>query len=171
LPVSNATPLIYLARLDKLHLLKDMFVHVEIPPEVKVEVVDRGKAKGYFDAYVIEQALNDGWLVLTPLSGENAKKAETLAQMTGIDVGEAETIMLAKQKDEKLVLTDQSGARQVARHVGLTPRGTIFIILTALRRKSVTKEEAKQMLDTLIEANFYISAKIYRDTLKAIEKL
>ncbi len=33
------------------------------------------------------------------------------------------------------------------------------------------KEEAKKMLETLIEANLYISAKIYSETLKAIEKL
>lgn len=171
MPVSNATPLIYLARLGKLHLLKDMFTQVQIPPEVKVETVDRGKTKGYSDAYVIEQALNDGWLISTPLTTENTKKSEALGQMTGIDIGEAQAIILTKQKKEKLVLIDQSNARQVARHLGLTPRGTIFIILTATKRKLITKEDAKQMLETLIEAKFYISAKIYRDALKAIEKL
>jgi len=171
MPVSNATPLIYLARLGKLHLLKDIFIQVQIPPEVKVETIDRGKTKGHPDAYVIEQALNDGWLVLTPLTIENTKKSETLAQMTGIDVGEAQAIILTKQKDEKLILIDQTNARQVARHLELIPRGTIFIILAAIKRKLITKEEAKQMMATLIEANFYISAKIYRDALKVIEKL
>jgi len=171
LPVSNATPLIYLARLDKLHLLKNLFIQVQIPPEVKIETLDRGKAKGYSDVYVIEQALDDGWLILEPLTTENVKKSETLAKMTGIDVGEAQTIILTKQKNEKLVLIDESNAREVARQFGLTPRGTIAIILTAIKRELITKDVAKQMLERLIEINFYISANIYRDTLKAIEKL
>ena len=171
MPVSNATPLIYLARLGKLYLLKDIFTKIQIPPEVKIETVDRGKAKGYSDAYIIEQALNEGWLISNPLTTENIKKSEALAQMTGIDIGEAQAIILTKQKNEKLVLIDQSNARKVARHLGLSPRGTIFIILTTIRRKLITKEDAKQMLETLIEVNFYISAKIYGDTLKTIEKL
>jgi len=170
LPVSNATPLIYLARLGRLYLLKDLFAQVHIPPEVRIETVDRGKAKGYSDAYVIEQALNEGWLTSNPLTAENAKKSEALAQMAGIDVGEAQAIILAKQEGESVVLVDQSNAREVARHLGLSPRGTIFIILTAVKRKMITKDEAKQMLATLIEENFYISASIYRDTLNALER-
>jgi len=171
MPVSNATPPIYMARLGKLHILKDIFTHVQIPPEVKAETVEQGKTKGYPDAYVIEQALNDKWLILSPLTPENTKKSETLAQMTGIDIGEAQAIILTKQKNEKLILMDQSNARQVARHLELTPRGTIFIILSATKRKLITKEEAKQMMAALIEVNFYISAKIYHETLKAIEHL
>ena len=171
MPVSNATPLIYLARLGNLHLLKNLFIQVQIPPEVKIETLDRGKAKGYSDAYVIEQALNDGWLIVTPLTAQNAKKSETLAMMTGIDVGEVQAIILTEQKNEKLVLIDESNGREIARQLGLTPRGTIFIILTAIKRELITKDAAKQMLERLIEINFYIGANIYRDTLKAIEKL
>ena len=171
MPVSNATPLIYLARLGKLHLLKEAFNQIQIPPEVKMEAVDRGKIGGYPDAYVIEHALNEGWIVEDLLTRENMKKSEALAQMTGIDRGEAQSIILAKQKNEELILIDQSNAREAARQLGLSPRGTIFIILKATKRKMITKQEAKQMLAKLIEVNFHISAKIYRDALKAIEKL
>jgi predicted nucleic acid-binding protein len=108
---------------------------------------------------------------LKPLNSRKHKKSEALAQMTGIDIGEAQAVILTKQKNENLVLIDQSNAREVARHLGLTPRGTIYIILTSIKRKLITKEDAKQMLATLIEVNFYISAKIYRDALKTIEKL
>lgn len=148
-----------------------MFTQVQIPPEVKIETVERGKTKGYSDAYVIEQALNDGWLISSQLTTENTKKSEALAQMTGIDIGEAQAIILTKQKNEKVVLIDQTNAREVTRHLGLSPRGTIFIILTAIKRKLITKDTAKQMLATLIEINFYMSANIYRDALKTIEKL
>ena len=160
-----------MARLGKLHLLKEVFTQIQVPPEVKIETVDRGKTKEYPDAYVIEHALNEGWIVTDPLTTENTKKSEALAQIAGIDIGEAQAIILAKQKSEELVLIDQANAREVARQLGLSPRGTIFIILKAARRKLIRKRDAKQMLANLIEVNFYISAKIYRDTLKAIEKL
>lgn len=171
MPISNASPLIYLARLSRLHLLKDIYGRVQIPQEVKTEAVDRGKAKGYPDAYAIEEALIDGWLTTHALTKENLRKSEALAQMTGIDTGEAQVIFLAKQKNEKEALIDQSNAREVAKHLGLSPRGTIFLIITAIKRKMITKENAKQILAKLIEVNFYISANIYRDTLKTIEKL
>ena len=74
--------------------------------------------------------------------------------MTGIHVDETEAITLTAQKNEKLVLIDHSNARQATRHAGLTLRTTIFNIITAANRKSVTKEDANQMLETLIEANF-----------------
>ena len=170
MPVANATPLIYMARLGKLHLLKEIFTHIQIPPEVKTETIDRGKTKGYPDAYVIEQALNKGWIITDPLTTENKKKSEALAQMTGIDKGEAQAIILAKQKGKELILIDQANTREVARQLGLNPRGTIYIILTATKRKLVTKQDAEQMLSKLIEVNFYLSAKIYRDALKAIEE-
>jgi len=169
--VSNATPLIYMAKLGKLQLLKSIFPQIQIPPEVKNEAVDRGKEKGYPDAISIEQALKEGWIIPHPLTEENNKKSEALAKMAGIDIGEAQAIILAKQKKEKLILIDQTNAREAARQLGLTPRGTIYIVLTATKRKLITKEEAKQTLEKLIDANFYISAKIYSEMLKAIEKL
>ena len=98
--VSNATPLIYMAKLGKLHLLRQVFTRIQVPPEVKIEIVDRGKAKGYPDAYVIEHALNEGWIVMEDLASENVEKSEALAQIAGIDVGEAQAVILAKQKNE-----------------------------------------------------------------------
>lgn len=60
---------------------------------------------------------------------------------------------------------------EAERHFGLTPRGTIFIIPTAIKRKLITKETVKQVLARLIEVNFYMSATVYRDALKSIGKL
>lgn len=171
MPVSNATPLIYLARIGKLSLLQKIFNQVQIPPEVKIETIDQGKAEKYSDAYIIEEALNQGWLKEHKLTQENTKKAKALMEITGIDLGESQVIILAKQKKEKEVLIDQSDVRKVAKHLGLNPRGTIYVIITATKNNLITKEEAKQTLAKLLNANFYLSAKTYHEALKAIEKL
>lgn len=42
MPVSNASPLIYLAKIGILNYLKDFYGSVQIPQEVKKETVDRG---------------------------------------------------------------------------------------------------------------------------------
>jgi len=171
LPVSNATPLIYLARIGKLTLLQKIYNEIQIPPEVKIEVINQGKAEKYSDAYVIEEALNQGWLKEHKLTQENNKKAKALMEITGIDLGESQVIILAKQKKEKEALIDQSDVRKIAKHLGLDPRGTIYILITATKNNLITKDEAKQTVAELLNANFYLSAKTYHEALEAIEKL
>jgi predicted nucleic acid-binding protein len=60
--VSNATPLIYLAKAGRLGLLRSVFGEVFIPEEVKVEGIDMGKRVGETDAYKLEKGVEDGWL-------------------------------------------------------------------------------------------------------------
>jgi len=171
LVVSDATPLIYLARIGRIQLLKTLFQRIQIPKEVKVEVVDRGKEKKYPDAYVIEEAFNEGWITVDKLTRNNEEKANILREATGIDLGEAEAILLTRQKAEETVLMDQADARTVARQFGLKPRGTLHLITLSARRGMLSRKDAKEVLSKLLEANFRISTKIYDVALKTIEKL
>jgi len=60
--ISNASTLIYLAKVNRLHLLKDLFKKVIIPMEVYEEVVIRGIKDGFSDARIVENAVKDGWI-------------------------------------------------------------------------------------------------------------
>ncbi len=169
--VSNASPLIYLARTGQLHLLRLLFGEVQVPEEVKIECVDRGKEKGYADAHVIEKALHDKLIVVHKLTDENREKAVNLSEAFGIDYGEAQAILLAQQKGEREALIDETHARKAARFLGLTPKGTIYVIMAAMRRGHISKTDGKAILDLIVEAKFHISLKIYKEALKAIEGL
>ena len=57
--VSNSTILIYLSKIDKLFLLKELFKTVFIPQEVKKEVIDQGKKHNHIDAMGVEKAVNE----------------------------------------------------------------------------------------------------------------
>jgi len=138
---------------------------------VKIEVVDRGKEKRYSDAYVIEEAFNDGWITVGNLTKDNEKRASVLTEATGIDLGEAEAILLTRQKAEETILMDQAHARTVARQFGLKPRGTLYLILVSTRRGMLSKEDAKEDLSRLVEANFRINTKVYDAVSKIIDKL
>lgn len=168
MPISNATPLIYLAKIGMLKYLKKLYKKIQIPAEVKAETVDRGIEKGYVDALLIEQALREGFLIAEKLSDENEAKAKVYADVMKIDLGEAQAIFLALQKGEREVLVDQAEVRDAARHLGLIPRGTLYLILRCRQMGFITKKQAASSLDKLVDANFHISAAIYR---KAIREL
>ena len=53
-------------------------------------------------------------------------------------------------------------ARDAARQLGLTPHGTIYIILKIFNSGFIIKEQAKGLLDLLIEKNFHVSARFIR---------
>jgi predicted nucleic acid-binding protein len=58
--VSNATPLVYLAKADRLDLLLSLFEEILIPEAVREEVVLKGKQLGQADAFVVEKAIKEG---------------------------------------------------------------------------------------------------------------
>jgi len=46
MPVVNASSLIYLGKTERLHLLKELYGSVKVPPSVYQEVVVKGEEKG-----------------------------------------------------------------------------------------------------------------------------
>ena len=163
--VSNSTPLIYLARLNKLYLLREFFAEVYIPREVYREVVVRGKEEGYADALLVEEAIKEGWIRV-----ENAPPMKKLLNY-GIDRGEAEAISLALKLECREILMDQSHARFAAEIAGLTPRGTLFVLLKALRMNFLTFEGYLEHLEALVRANFRMSDEVYIEAVRLGKKL
>jgi predicted nucleic acid-binding protein len=161
--VSNATPLIYLAKIDRLDLLRKIFSEVVIPEEVKVEVVDKGKELMEKDAYIVENAINDGWL----------KVYQTQLTKTPIklEAGEIATLSLAKSRGIPEVLIDENPARTAAKLLGLTPRGTIFVLLKALEMKEINLNEFIDTLQELITVGFRLKEEVYLEALRKAKKI
>jgi predicted nucleic acid-binding protein len=157
--VSNSTVLIYLSKIGKLDLLKNLFQDVLIPAEVFNEVVINGKERNYPDAFVVEKAVTDGWI--------KVKKIQVIDGLEefGIDPGEAQSISLAKTLGIP-VLIDQTHARTAAKAIGLKPNGTIFVLFAALRKKLMTHEEYYELLEELVKAGFRMSDDVYLAALR-----
>ncbi|MEE8168166.1 MAG: hypothetical protein V3T58_04775 [Candidatus Hydrothermarchaeales archaeon] len=160
--VSNATHLIYLAKIGKLYLIKSVFKEVAIPEEVRREVVDRGKARGEKDAYIIEKAINAGWIKVYEI--------EKLELPIKLDAGETAALSLAK-KLHKDVLIDEISARTAAEIIGLTPRGTVFVLLKALEMKELNFEEFLETLARLIQEGFRLREDVYIEAVEIAEKI
>ena len=157
--VSNSTTLIYLAKMGKLGLLKKLFKKVLISGEVFNEVVTKGKELQHFDAFIVEKSVEEGWIEV-----RNIIANEELEGF-GMDLGEAQAISLAKSLGVS-VLLDQTHARIAARAIGLKPRGTIFVLVAAMRRKLLTYEEYLDLLEGLVKAGFRMSDEVYLEAVR-----
>lgn len=164
--VSNSGPLIHLARIDRLKLLKELFGEVIIPLEVRIEVVDRGKDEGMADAFLIESEVENGWIVIEKSSNN---KVKDIAESAGIDIGEAAAIMLARRK-KCPVLIDDLAARRFAAGLGLQVVGSIGVLIRSAKVKRISKSEALDALDRLGKV-MWLSIDVYEDARKIIEGL
>jgi len=161
--VTNATPLIYLAKIGKLLLLKKLYGKVMIPEEVKKEVVDRGKEKGEPDAYIIEQAIANGWLLV--------EKTERRALPVKLHIGEEAVLILAIDKKISEVIIDEVSARTAARILRLTPRGTIYVLLKAVSMHEINLEEFIELLGKLLECGFRLKEEIYLEAIRKAKEI
>ena len=156
--VSNATPLIYLAKIGRLDLLRKVFGEAFIPEEVKVEAVDRGKELRERDAYIIEKAINDGWLKVS--------KTQIIKIPIKLEPGEVAALSLAKNLGINEVLMDEVSARTAARLLGLMPRGTVFVLLKALEIKEINLDEFLEALKELVKQGFRLKEEVYLEAVR-----
>jgi len=161
--VSNSTPLIYLAKIGKLDLLKVLFGEILVPKEVWTEVVEKGKSLGRKDAYAVENAIRQGWIKVLA--------ADRFEMPIELDKGEEEALSLAKQLNLETVLIDEVSARSAARLLGLTPRGTLFVLLLALKERKIMLDEFLQALDELMEEGFRLKEEVYVQAIKEARML
>ena len=114
---SNTSPLIALAKIGRLKLLKELYGTVIISPFVKVESVDKGKELGAADALEIQKAIDEGWIVVAELTKRQNEAVQRLIDEMKIGSGEAGAITLAKEQRLMVVLDDKE-ARAIAKSWG-----------------------------------------------------
>jgi predicted nucleic acid-binding protein len=162
--VSNVTPLICLAKIDKLNLIKAIANQVYIPESVFQEVVIEGKRLGEKDAYLVEKCINQGWL--------KVKEVKNLLSFDfQLHYGELEVISLAGQEGIKKVLIDDAKARSVADIAGLQPVGTLWVILQAVKSRMMDFDEFLSTLESIIHSGFYLKDEVYIKVIRKARQL
>ncbi len=122
--ISNSSPLINFAALERLDLLHTLYGTIAIPDAVYQEVVVAGR--GYPDAAAVEQA---GWIVR-----ESVHTATAVAALRDLGPGEAEAIILAVEHPGSLLLLDDRQGRLAASRFGINVIGTLGVLLVAKRK-------------------------------------
>lgn len=137
--------MIALAQVRRLDLVAALYGSVLLPPAVKIECVDRGKAIGAQDVYEIDKGLRNGWITVVPLDPNADREATQLMARAGIGRGEAEAIALARMRTVPVIL-DDAEARAAARSLGLDHLGTVMLPYQAFVRDLLSRQELVEIL-------------------------
>jgi predicted nucleic acid-binding protein len=85
-----------------------------------------------------------------------------------IHLGEAHAIILARRID-LLLLIDESSGRAFAEAWGLKAKGTLYVILNALRSGFMNSSEAKETVLSLVGKGFRIEPSLLARIIREIE--
>ncbi len=152
--ISDASPLIWLAKVGKINLLKELFEQVIIPEEVYKETVEKGLQYGFPDAQTIKESINEGWIKLSKLNSKDQSILQKISENAfEIHSGEAQAIVLSRET-KLLLLMDDSTGRAFAQAWGLKVKGTIYVIISALRKGIISDVEAKETVLNLVTKGF-----------------
>ncbi len=148
LVIADAGPLIALAGIDALGVLRDLFGRVAIPDAVWAECT----AKQSRDGARIGSALADGWLVRQAAGPQ----APSIPLTPSLGAGESEAIALAMAAPrERLLIMDDRLARRYALRRGLAVIGTVRVLVLAEERGLV--EGAAACIEAMAANGYRIS--------------
>lgn len=147
--VSDATPLIGLAKIERLTLLQDMFGEVLVPQAVYSEVVFGAPQTP--DAAKVRHS---SWIHVRQIT--NRTGVDYLR--VDLDSGEAEALVLANELNADWILLDETKARLAAELLGMRFIGTVGLFLLAKRQGKI--ERIRPLLDALRSHKFYISDRL-----------
>jgi len=154
--ISDTSPLIWLAKVGNITLLKALFEEVIIPQEVYIEAVEKGLQGGFTDAQTIKECINEGWIKLSKLNSKDQNILQKISEHAfEIHSGEAQAIVLAREM-KLLLLMDESAGRAFAEAWGLKVKGTIYVIISALRKDLISETDAKETVLTMVTKGFRI---------------
>lgn len=142
--IVNTTPILSLLKINKLHLLNEIYGSVIIPHAVYLEI-ELGKDMKFYEDLKLKE-----WIEIWKLKDQTSRFS-----LKELDDGEAEVLILAKELEADLVVIDETLGRLFAGQMGLKITGTIGILLKAKELGLV--ENVGNLLLELISKGVWIS--------------
>ena len=165
--VFDATPLIYLAKADRLDAVETLDEPRVVPEVVYREVVTTGVEQGYDDARRIERAVEDGLIDVVAVDTDDSPVATRLARHPGLSHADAAVLACADARDAIAVM-DESAGRSAADVEDVETRGTAYLVLAAVRDGMLSTTEGREVIDAMIDCGWYVAPDVYT---KIVEKL
>jgi len=159
--VCDAGPLIHLDELDSLDLLQG-FATVLITPAVWQEVRRHRPTA----------------LSRLPRSSEQREpegvadeRLTAIFETFGLGAGDREAVALVREVPGALLLTDDAAVRLVAEQLGIEARGTIGVIIRAIRHGTRTGLAALHTLETLpIRSSLYVRSGLLQEIIALVRQ-
>ena len=156
--VADACPVIFLAKLDRLALIREVFPGTILLPSSVFHELTRK-----------DNALHERGRILKHCRVETVRSLGFA--VSALSLADGQVLTLAKKTRKSLILTDDGLVRRIAWAEGLPVAGTLGIIIRAVRAKLLTPSEALRAVDELVaEHQLRISVDLYQETLRQIRQ-
>jgi len=154
--VSNTTPLIGLAAIGHFDLLPKILGQIVIPQAVYNEAVVYGREQGG----ARDEVMHAPWIKVQ----EAQDRLAVDVLLDELDLGEAETIVLAQELQADLVLMDERKGRRKLDQLGLKKIGTLGLLLRA--KELGLMPAIRPEIERLRETGFSISDRLVAEVLR-----
>ncbi|HEX8200769.1 MAG TPA: DUF3368 domain-containing protein [Isosphaeraceae bacterium] len=154
--IADASPLILMAKVGRLDLLRLGGVDVAVPDVVVREIGVRGP--GDLTVRAIQQA---GWLIVVPTPPVPAS-----VRGCKLDEGESGVLAVAVAELGSEAVLDDQAARRCARALGVPVLGTVGLVLAAKRLGAILA--ARPVVDDLRRAGLYLDDSFVAEALKRV---
>jgi len=154
--VADTGILIWLARYNNLHLLKELYGQIEIPNKVFEEAVTAGRSNGYPDAEIIDSVITTGDIIVKNTGV--SKKINEIEKVFNCKLGkgEREAITLALETDSLLLINDEEAAT-IADLLGVKTKGVLFILLKAAKLGLLDKNKTLVTFQQMLVDGFWLA--------------
>jgi uncharacterized protein len=152
--IVDAGPLLFLARLNRLELLRICADILYIPNAVLEEIDKKqdeatSSIKGFLNSWLFECTITN---------------QDYINLLFGLGAGEREVMVQAYELQANWVVLDDQDARRAARRLGFKPIGTIGLLLVGKKQGIVNS--VKSDLDQLVEYGFWVSDGLRKEALR-----
>ena len=151
--VSDTSPVTTLLQIGKADLLQQMYGEVLIPEAVRDELL------------TLHPSLPDCFQCVPILNRNEVQRLQN-----SLDLGEAEAIVLAKEKHADLLLVDEMGGRTVAAREGVPFVGLIGVLIKAKQDGRISSLR-QLIVEIESKTTFYLSDVLKRAALKIANEL
>ena len=166
--VFDATPLIYLAKVDRLALVQHLEASCVIPERVYAEVVETGLEQGYPDARRIERSVDADRFAIE--SVETAPQLSRLQDNSNLSDADVAVLACADTHDGVAVM-DETYGRDVAAAEGITTRGTAYLVLKLASEGTLSVDDARTVIDAMIDQGWYCAPDVYAKIIQKLDSL
>ncbi len=165
--VLDATPLIYLAKAERLSVIETLDEPRLVPEAVHHEVVTTGVEQGYDDARRIERAVEDGLVEVVAVDTDDSSAAIRLRNHPGLSNADVAVLACADARDAIAVM-DESAGRSAAEVEDIETRGSAYVVLSAVQRGMLTPKRGRETIDAMIDAGWYVAPDLYTTLVRKL---
>ena len=159
--ISDTTPILSLLKAEQLDLLQKLFDTVIVPEKVYEELTTNLIFESEKSVIV-----NCPFIVVEKVC--NKVSVKLLRNITGLDAGESEALVLYEEKDADILLIDEHKGRGVARKMSVKYVGTMGILMMAYDKDIISASEIKHCLEVLLDKNIRLSRNLCNKVLNYV---